>query len=82
MITVQPKATIADACSETVARLARCSSELTGLSVAHRHTSLASVGVGGVTPSNVIAHVDAIRLLDEHVHYTWRATAHPAAAGT
>jgi len=59
MITVQPKVTIADACSETVARPACCSSELAGLSVAHRHALLDSIGVGATSPRNAIAHVVA-----------------------
>jgi phosphate:Na+ symporter len=64
----------------SVDRLARCSNELAALSVEHRRTMLDSVAAGGLTASDAIAHVDAIRLLDQRVHHGWRATAHLAAA--
>jgi hypothetical protein len=66
--------------SEAVDCLASCSNELAGLSVEHRRTMLDSVAAGGLTASDAIAHVDAIRLLDQRVHHAWRATAHLAAA--
>ena len=66
--------------SEAVDRLACCSNELAGLSVEHRRTMLNSVAAGGLTASDAIAHVDAIRLLDQRVHHAWRATAHLTAA--
>jgi phosphate:Na+ symporter len=66
--------------SEAVDRLARCSNDLAGLSVEHRRTMLDSVAAGGLTASDAIARVDAIRLLDQRVHHAWRATAHLAAA--
>lgn len=66
--------------SEAVDRLACCSNELAGLSVEHRRTMLDSVAAGGLTANDAIAHVDAIRLLDQRAHHAWRATAHLAAA--
>ena len=66
--------------SEAVERLASHSNELTGLSVEHRRTMLDAVAAGGLTANDAIAHVDAIRLIDQRVHHAWRATAHLAAA--
>jgi phosphate:Na+ symporter len=66
--------------SVAVERLASHSNELTGLSVEHRRTMLDSVAAGGLTASDAIARVDAIRLIDQRVHHAWRATAHLAAA--
>ena len=66
--------------SEVVDRLADCSRELASLSVEHRRTMLDSVAAGGLTTSDAIARVDAIRLLDQRVHHAWRATAYLAAA--
>ena len=66
--------------SEAVDRRSSYSNELAGLSVEHRRTMLDSVAAGGLTASDAIAHVDAIRLLDQRVHHAWRATAHLAAA--
>jgi phosphate:Na+ symporter len=66
--------------SEAVERLAHYSNELAGLSVEHRRTMLDSVAAGGLSASDAITHVDAIRLLDQRVHHAWRATAHLAAA--
>ena len=66
--------------SEAVDRLAGGSNELARLSVEHRRTMLDSVAAGGLTASDAIARVDAIRLLDQRAHHAWRATAHLAAA--
>jgi phosphate:Na+ symporter len=69
-----------DDASEAVNRLESYSNELAGLSVKHRRTILDSVAAGGLTASDAIARVDAVRLLDQRVHHAWRATAHLAAA--
>jgi phosphate:Na+ symporter len=66
--------------SAAVDRLAYCSNELADLSVEHRRMMLDSVATGAATASDAIAHVDAIRLLDQRAHHAWRATAHLAAA--
>jgi phosphate:Na+ symporter len=72
--------TRSDDATEAVGRLACYSNELVGLSLEHRRTMLDSVAAGGVTASDAIAHVDAMRLVDQRVHHAWRATAHLAAA--
>ncbi len=66
--------------SEAVNRLASYSNELASLSVKHRRTILDALAAGGLTASDAIAHVDAVRLLDQRVHHAWRATAHLAPA--
>jgi phosphate:Na+ symporter len=65
---------------EAVERLARHAHELASLRVEHRRTTLDSVASGRMTASDAIAHVEAIRLLDQRVHHAWRATAHLSAA--
>jgi phosphate:Na+ symporter len=65
---------------EAVERLARYAHELADLRVEHRRTTLDSVASGRMTASDAIAHVEAIRLLDQRAHHAWRATAHLAAA--
>ncbi len=72
--------TKSDDVPEAVVRLAGYSNELAGLSAEHRRTMLDSVAAGRLTASDAIAHVDAIRLLDQRVHHAWRATAHLTAA--
>jgi phosphate:Na+ symporter len=65
---------------EALERLARYAQELAGLRVEHRRTTLDSVAAGRLTASDAIAHVEAIRMLDQRAHHAWRATAHLAAA--
>ncbi len=67
-------------CTEAVDRLARYSAELAGLRPQHRRTTLDSVASGKLTAGDAIAKVDAVRLLDQRAHHTWRAAAHLAGA--
>jgi phosphate:Na+ symporter len=66
--------------AEAVERLARCAHDLASLRVKHRRTTLDSVASGRLTASDAIAHVEAIRMLDQRAHHAWRAAAHLAAA--
>jgi phosphate:Na+ symporter len=67
---------------DVIGRLARYADELAGLSLQHRRATLDSVASGKLTASDAIAHVDAVRLLDQQVHHAWRAAAHLAGTVT
>src|SRR5262249_46122694 len=66
--------------SEAVDRLARCANELASRRIEHRRATLDSVASGRLTASDAIAHVEAVRLLDQRAHHAWRAAVHLAAA--
>jgi phosphate:Na+ symporter len=67
---------------ELIERIAGCSRELAGLSSRHRRTTLEAVASGTLTASDAIAHIDAVRLLDQRAHHAWRAAAHLAGVAT
>jgi phosphate:Na+ symporter len=65
-----------------IEHLGRCSGELASLYLRHRRATLDSVASGTLTASDAIAHVDAVRLLDQRAHHAWRAAAYLAGVVT
>lgn len=68
--------------TEGLEHLVRCSRELASLCALHRRTTLDSIASGKLMASNGFANVDAVRLLDQRAHHTWRAAAYLAGSAT
>lgn len=66
----------------TDAVLAGCSAALASLRPRHRQAALDAVAAGRLTPSDAMANVDAVRLLDRQAHHAWLGVAYlPGVAG-
>lgn len=62
--------------TKPVDHLAGCSAALASLRPRHRQAALDAVAAGRLTPSDAMANVDAVRLLDRQAHHAWLAVAY------
>jgi phosphate:Na+ symporter len=63
---------------EAIVQLEHCVRELEDLRRAHRSATLSAAADGGLTASEAMARVDAVRRLAAFAHHAWRAAAHLA----
>jgi hypothetical protein len=69
---------VASTDTKPVDHLAGCSAALASLRPRHRQAALDAVAAGRLTPSDAMANVDAVRLLDHQAHHAWLAVAYLA----